>query len=89
MISGEGKLICLKSLVIILEVKFGDDPFVNVFTEFRVSWTKHFCALRNVNILQKEVLSDLDSLISLSYNLLENENTNPVLIFVDAVNQVM
>lgn len=36
----------------------------------------------------KEVLSDLDSLISLSYNLLENPLSQPIIIFVDAVNQM-
>lgn len=39
-------------------------------------------------ILQKEGLSDLDSLIALTYNLLENETTEPIIIFVDAINQV-
>ena len=37
---------------------------------------------------QKEVLSDLDSLISLAYNLLENPSTEPTIVFVDAINQV-
>lgn len=37
---------------------------------------------------QLEVLSDLDSLINLSFNLLSNALTDPVVIFVDAVNQI-
>merc|ERR1719494_810557 len=36
----------------------------------------------------KEVLSDLDSLISLAYNLLENPSTEPTIVFVDAINQM-
>ncbi|XP_047125381.1 TPR repeat-containing protein DDB_G0287407 isoform X1 [Hydra vulgaris] len=35
-----------------------------------------------------EVLCDLDALITLSYNLLENPLTDPVIIFIDAVNQM-
>lgn len=44
--------------------------------------------VKEINPNLKEVVSDLDSLISLSYNLLENLNTMPVIIFVDAINQM-
>ncbi|XP_066928434.1 TPR repeat-containing protein DDB_G0287407-like isoform X2 [Clytia hemisphaerica] len=44
--------------------------------------------VKEINPSQKEGLSDLDSLISLSYNLLENESTEPVIVFVDAINQM-
>ena len=36
----------------------------------------------------KDILSDLESLIQLSNSLLANENTEPIILFIDAVNQV-
>ena len=42
----------------------------------------------NFSSLQKDVVSDLESLIQLSGSLLSNPNTEPVILFIDAVNQV-
>ena len=36
----------------------------------------------------KDIVSDLETLIQLTNSLLSNKNTEPVLIFIDAVNQV-
>ena len=38
--------------------------------------------------LQKDVISDLDSLMQLTGSLLTNPNTEPIILFIDAVNQV-
>ena len=64
-----------------------DTSIFCVFKEWYVGIRRlHFCSF--ICFFQKEGLSDLDSLISLTYNLLGNENTDPVIIFVDAINQV-
>lgn len=36
----------------------------------------------------KDIVSDLETLIQLSNSLLSNENTEPIVLFIDAVNQV-
>ena len=59
--------------------------YINVF---RILCFCANCSFFFNYISQKEGLSDLDSLISLTYNLLENETTEPIIIFVDAINQV-
>ena len=39
-------------------------------------------------IFQKDVLSDLDSLVQLTNSLMSNPNTKPSIIILDAINQV-
>ena len=39
-------------------------------------------------LFQRDVVSDLDSLVQLTNSLLSNKNTKPCVVFVDAVNQV-
>lgn len=36
----------------------------------------------------KDIVSDLETLIQLSNSLLSNENTEPIILYIDAVNQV-
>ena len=45
---------------------------------------KYFC----VFVFQRDVVSDLDSLVQLTNSLLSNKNTRPCVVFVDAINQV-
>ena len=40
-------------------------------------------------MFQRDVVSDLDSLVQLTNSLLSNKNTKPCVVIVDAINQVM
>ena len=59
---------------------------LNMFTSKFISHLAYFW--NNVFVFQRDVVSDLDSLVQLTNSLLSNKNTRPCVVFVDAINQV-